>query len=106
VLEPVEPILGQLAVACYPLVRLVQRRDAQAGWAPLRFTAASYQSGLLEHFDVLGDRLEAHRERLSQLVDRLLTVCQPGEDCSPRRVGQCGECSVQLLVAVRNKPLS
>jgi hypothetical protein len=96
--ESVEAIARDLAVAVDPIVSRLQRLDDQLRWTPLRCSAPTDQPCPLEHLQVLGYRLHAHREGLGQLVDRRLAVGQAGEDRPSRGVGQGGEGRAELVV--------
>src|SRR5688500_4660649 len=96
--EPVEAIRRYLPVTLDPFVGVFERRDLQAGRPPLCFPASGYQPGPLEDLQMLGDCLQADRERLGQLVDGGFAVRQAGEDTPPRRVGQRREGQAELIL--------
>src|SRR4051794_21568602 len=64
ILETVEALFPELTVIFDPLRDVFERLGLQAARAPLRVAAAGNESGALQHLQVLGDRGQAHLERL------------------------------------------
>ncbi len=64
----------------------------------LRVTAPRDQAGPFEHLEVLGDRLQTHVERLSELIHRGLTPDQADQDGPPGRIGEGGEGETERVV--------
>ena len=75
----------------------MQRRPAESRRAKLSGTAALDQAGVLEDAQMLGNRLDADRERLGQLGHRRLAARQPLEDRAARRIGERCECRAELI---------
>jgi hypothetical protein len=69
--------------------------------SPLRITASRHQPRLLQHLDVLRDRLLGDLKWLSQLVDSRRAPTQPGDDPATHGVGQGGERPVEPIVSRR-----
>src|SRR5579884_1774443 len=103
-IQAVESAAGDRLVALDPLRGQLQRLPLQPAGPPLRLPAAGDQPGSFEHLEVLGDGLEADRERLGQLVDRRLAVGEAGEDRPTGRVRQRGEGEAELVSGRRIKP--
>src|SRR5713226_3315131 len=95
--EAVEASLPEPTVLLEPVDRLLQRRPLQARGPKLRRAAAPDQSGVLEDLEVLGDRLDADRERLCELVHRGLTLREALQDRTPRRIGEGCEGAGELV---------
>src|SRR5262245_13175722 len=47
--------------------------------------------GLLEHLEVLGNRLERHRKERGQLTDGCVAFRQPIDDRATNGIAECGE---------------
>src|SRR5688500_8095565 len=95
--EAVEALLPVAPVVRQPIGGFLERTALEPGRPQLRATAAYDQPGSLEHLEVLGDRLEADRERLRQLVHRRLALGQPGQDRAARGIRQRRERRAELL---------
>ena len=78
-------------VCLEPLVGRAQPLWLQTAPAGAPVAAAPHQPGALEDTQVLADGGQAHREGLRQFGHRGFAARQPLDDCSPRRIGQCGE---------------
>jgi len=81
-------------------------RDVEAvGLEPARpelpVAAARDEAGALEHLQVLGDRRQAHVERLGQVVHGRFPVRELGQDRPPGGVGQRREGRIQPAVVHR-----
>src|SRR5699024_3432435 len=86
--ETTEPILCLLPVAFDPLGHQVEDLGLQVAWPALGVPATADDTGVLEHFDVLGHRLHADVVRFGQLVDRGVACGQLGDDATSSGVGQ------------------
>jgi hypothetical protein len=95
--EPVEASLPEATVRLEPFDSLLQRRPLQARRPKLGRAAARDQPRALQHLEVLGNRLDADRERLGQLVHSCLTLCEARQDLAPRWVGEGCEGTCQLV---------
>jgi hypothetical protein len=90
--EPVEAVGPDLAVLGDPVDGVVEGRRLQPARPVLGVATSADEPGALEHLEVPGDGLQAHVERLGQLVHgRLAVLGQPDEDRPAGRVGQRGE---------------
>src|SRR5215467_12509189 len=96
-LEPVETLHPQSAVALEPVVHLLESPWFNATGPPLRLAAANDEAGALQHLQMLGHSREAHLEGLRQLGDRGLTQRQPRQDGPPRRVGEGRESGAETV---------
>src|SRR5436190_12979861 len=76
-LQAVEVRLPEPPILAQPLRGVTQRPCAQAGRAVLRRSPPGDEPGALQHLEVLGHGLQAHRERLGELVDGRLALRQP-----------------------------
>src|SRR6266508_1453551 len=83
--QTVEALLPELAVALHPCFRLLQREGVQPGGAVLRVAAA------LDELQVLRDGGEADVERARDLAHGGLALRQAREDRAPRRVRERSE---------------
>src|SRR5688572_28335639 len=97
VVEAVEAALPELPVALQPAGDVLQRARVEPTGPPLRRPAAADQAGAFEDPQMFGDRLEADRERLGQLVDRRLSAGELGQDRAARRVGERGQRGAELI---------
>src|SRR6266540_2498021 len=96
-IEAVEALLPEAPVALEPVGGVLQRCPVQPRGPRLRRASSRDQPGVLEHLEVLGDRLEAHGEGFGELVDRGLAVGEPCEDRTACRVGEGGEGAAELV---------
>ena len=90
-------LLGGAPVALDPARHQLQHLGFQVHRPPLGVAAAADQPGVLQHLQVLGDRLHAHLVGLRELADRGVPDRQPGHDVAPGRVRQGGEEPGQLV---------
>src|SRR2546423_6350855 len=67
--QTVGTLFPELFVVAHPVGDVLERTGIETAGSPLRIAASSDEPGALEHFEVLGDRRQAHVERLRQLVD-------------------------------------
>src|SRR5206468_3492276 len=95
VVQTIEPLLPDHAIALDPRVDLLERARLERRRPPLRLLAARHEARALEHLQVLADRGEAHVERLRDLGHRRATLRKTGEDRAPRRIGQGAEGEAQ-----------
>src|SRR5881396_17312 len=86
--ETIEPLLPDDAIALDPFVDLFEWARLERRRAPLRLLAARHESRAFEHLEVLAHRGEAHLERLRDLGHRRATLRETREDRTPRRVGE------------------
>lgn len=93
-IEPIEPVSRDLPVPLDPLGRGLQWCRFETAGPPLCLAAPGDQPGPFEHFEVLGDRLEADGERLGQLIDRRLALANRARIA--RRVGSASAANVTL----------
>src|SRR5947207_14704573 len=68
--ESIETVFPEAAVVLHPIGDFPQRTGVELAGTPLRIAAAGDESRPLEDLEVLGDRGEAHVERLRELGDR------------------------------------
>jgi hypothetical protein len=97
VVEAAVALLGLAPVALDPRGHQVEHLRLQVHRAALRLPAAADQAGVLEHPQVLGDRLHGHVVGGGQLADRRVTDREPGDHVAPGRVGQRREHPGQLV---------
>src|ERR1700734_552636 len=64
VVEPIEAGIEKTAVGIEPRVDVLQRPRLDPARPPLRSAGTRDQASALQHFEMLGDRREAHGERL------------------------------------------
>src|SRR5437773_6206216 len=86
--QTIEPLLPDDAIALDPLVDLFERARLERRRPPLRLLAARHKSCAFEHLEVLAHGGEAHVERLRDLGHRRATLRETREDRTPRRVGE------------------
>src|SRR6266571_638665 len=86
--QTIEPLLPDHAIALDPFVDLFERARLERRRPPLRLLAARHKSRAFEHLEVLAHRGEAHVERLRDLGHRRDTLRETREDRTPRRVGE------------------
>src|SRR5215471_15292780 len=89
--EAAVPLLSPAPVALDPGVHHVEDLRLQVHWPGLRPARPAHQPGVLEHPQVLVDRLQRHPVRLSELADRRVPVGQPRHHVAPGAVRQRGE---------------
>src|SRR5215471_19311010 len=87
-LEPLQAV-GPELVEEIPQPREAFRADHVQ--PPLALRADRHQARVLEHLQVLGDRLLSDVELLRDLVDRSRVVAHQSQDRPPVRVGECVE---------------
>src|SRR6266508_2526000 len=95
--EAVEASLPEPTVLLEPVDSFLHRRTPQPRGPKLRRAAARDQPRALEHLQVLGDRLDADREWLGQLVHSGLTLREARQDRAPRRIGERRERARELV---------
>ena len=95
--ESIEALFPEATVLVKPVGGVFQGGGLQLARAPLRLAAARDQAGALQHLQMLGNRRQAHVERLGQLGDGRLTAHQAGEDGAPRRIGEGGESRAEVV---------
>ena len=87
-----------LTVSLDPVDRRVQWLRLESTGAVLGILSPGDESGPLEHLEVLGHGLQAHVERLGQIVHVGLTRRQPGQKRATGRIGQSGKGGAQRIV--------
>ncbi len=88
--EAAAALLGLPAVPLDPLGHEVEDLRLEVHGASLGVAGAAHQTGVLEHLEVLGDRLDRDVVRLGELVDRRVGEGEPGNHVAPR--GVCQRC--------------
>ena len=96
--ESVQPVGPDLPSRLDPGHRFLQRRSFEPARPCLPDPATADQSGVLEHLQVLRDRLHAHPVWRRELADGRLTVGQLTDNPPPRRVGKRSEHDVEPRV--------
>jgi hypothetical protein len=91
-------LFGLEPVSIDPRGQRFQLGRVEVDGSPLRITAPGHQTCLLQHLNVLRDRLFGDLERLRQLVDGGRAPAQSGDDPATHRVGQGGEGPVEPIV--------
>jgi hypothetical protein len=89
--EKVQPLLPDLSMLFDPADRRIERAGFEPARSILSVSAATDQTGSLEHLQMLRDGLKRDVERFSQLVDRRFLDGQPGEDRPASRVRESGK---------------
>ena len=69
---------------------------------PLRLAALADEARALQHFEMFGDRRQAHVERLGELGDRRSRRCEPRQDGAARGIGERRERGAELIDAMRS----
>ena len=100
-IECAELLLVDQPVAVDPLGECFERGGVEVHRATLGVAGARDEAGLLEHLDVLRDRLLGDLERFGELVDRGRPAAQAGDDAATHRVGQRHEGAVEAVVGAR-----
>ena len=90
-LEALEPRLGLASVPLDPSGHQVEHLRLEMNRTALGVAAAAHQPGLLEHLEVLRDRLKAHLVRLGQLADGRVGHGEPRDQIAPGGIGECRE---------------
>ena len=98
-------LLGLLAVPLDPSRHQVEDLRLQMTRPPLRVATLAHQSGIAEHLDVLGHRLDGDVVRLGQVPDGGITNGEPSHHVAPCRVGESRERSRQLIVPLRRRAI-
>ena len=88
--QPPVARLGPLPVPLDPLRHQVEDLRLQVHRAAVARCGAADQARLLQHLQVLGDRLDADPVRRGQLAHGGVAVGQSRHQVAPRRVGQGG----------------
>ena len=91
------PLVDQ-AVLVDPRGERLEPRGVQVDGAALGVAGTGDQLGLLQHLDVLGDRLLGDLERFGQFVDGGRAPAEPGDDAPPDGIGQGQEGRVEAVV--------
>src|SRR5688572_10717007 len=73
---------------------------------PLGVLAPAHEAGVGQHLDVLGHRLDGDVVRIGQLPDGGVAHGEAGHHVAPRRIGESGEDSGQLVVGHGRPPCS
>jgi len=96
--EALVALLGSLAVALDPLRHQVEDLRLEMARPPLRVPGLAHQAGVGKHLDVLGHRLDRDVVGIGQLPDGGVAHGEAGHHVAPRRIGESGEDSGQLVV--------
>src|ERR1700704_992514 len=80
VVQAVEALLPEAAIALEPVVDVLQRARLDAAGPPLLLAASCDQARALQDLEMLGHGGKAHVERLGELRDRGLAQRQPRQD--------------------------
>ncbi len=97
VVEAPVALLRLPAVPLDPLRHQVEDLRLEVHRAALGVPAPGDQARLLEHLQVLGDRLDGHLVGRGQLADRGVAGGEPGDHVAAGRVGQGGEHPGELV---------
>src|SRR6266508_440639 len=93
--QPIESLLPDHAIALDPLVDFLERARRERRRPPLRLLAARNEPGALEHLQVLADRGQAHVERFGELADRCAAFRETREDRAARWISEGAEREAQ-----------
>ena len=96
--EAVVAFLGLLAVPLDPFRHQVEDLRFEMTRPPLGVLALGHQAGVGQHPDVLGHRLDRDVVGIGQLPDGGVAHSEAGHHVAPRRIGESGEDSGQLVV--------
>src|SRR5438552_18856157 len=83
IVQALEALVPEPSVIPHPLGRLFQAADLEAARPPLRVAALPHEARALQHFQMFGDSRKAQVERLGQLRDCGLPLCETGQARSP-----------------------
>ena len=97
-IEALVALLGLLAVSLDPLRHQVEDLRLEVARSPLGVLALAHQAGVGEHPDVLRHRLHGDVVGLGQLADGGIAHGQASHHVAPRRIGEGGKDSGQLVV--------
>jgi hypothetical protein len=86
------------AVPLDPLRHQIEHLRLEMAGPPLGVAALGDEAGVGEHLDVLGDGLHGDVVGLGELADGGVANGEAGHDVAPRRIGEGGEDSGQLVV--------
>src|SRR5215203_1805851 len=95
--ESFEALFPMAAVLIDPAGDLPERPRLQPAWSPLRPSSLLDEPSSLEHPQVLGNGGLAHVEGSGKILDRGFALSEPGQDRTPRRVGEGGECRAERV---------
>ena len=104
--EAVVALLGLLAVPLDPLRHQVEDLRFEMARPPLGVLALAHQARVGQHLDVLRHGLDGDVVRIGQLPDGGVAHGEAGHHVAPRRIGECGEDSGQLVVGHARPPCS
>ena len=96
--ETVVALLGLLPVPLDPLRHQVEDLRLEMARPPLGVLALADQAGVGQHLDVLGHRLDGDVVGIGQLPDGGVAPGEAGHHVAPRRIGESGEDSGQLVL--------
>src|SRR5258705_238185 len=89
--KAIEAVFPEPAVVIEPVGDFFQACGLDAAGAPLRIAAAGDEPRVLENFQMLRDRRQAHLERLGQLRHRGVPARETRENRPAGRIGQSRE---------------
>src|SRR5690348_4832999 len=93
--QRIEALVPEAFVLRGPSCDLAQWRGAQAEVMLAPLPRAPYQAGPLQHLDVLGHRVERHRERLRQVGDADMPARQPRHNAAAGGIGERSESEIE-----------
>src|SRR5262249_55467262 len=94
-IQPIETLVEKTPVMIEPVVDVLEHARLDPARPPLRLAASRDQAGALQHFEVFGNRRQAHGERLGEFGHRGLTQGQSRKNRPAGRVGKRGEGSIE-----------
>src|SRR5262249_47952481 len=97
VIQTVEALLPETTILLRPVGNLFERPCLELTGPPLGITPSRNQSCVLQHFEVLRDCGQTHREWLGQLCNRGLSGGQARKDRAPSRIGDGGQSDAQTI---------
>src|SRR5258708_2292194 len=104
IVQAIEALFPETPVVLQPVGGILERTGFEPARPPLRLATARNKTGALEHFEVLGDRGKAHRERLGQLGDGNLARDKARQDRASRGIGEGREGRAESIGRHRNEP--
>src|SRR5207248_2708748 len=104
--EALETLVPEAPILPHPVGRVLEAGGLEAARSPLRAAALCDKAGALQHFEVFRHAGEAEVERLGQLRDRGLALCQSRENRPPGGIGEGCERDAQVIALHRIYPSS
>src|SRR6185437_10426792 len=97
VVETIEALLPQAAIAFEPIVNAFQRSRFKLARTPLRFAAACDEACVLQYLQMLGNCGPAHLEWFGEFADGRLAKRETRQDGAACRIGQRGKRDTQAV---------